>query len=166
MAGLLLSKGYVWKTASGKANGANVVLQGMFESNKNSSATIGSCSGDIVLVTGVTVSRKALVAPVEGVDSTRVLYVFGESFGSLRISAIVLPGGSKYKKKEPKKLIESWEQNSVISKDTPVNVSWAGLEMKVYLMDTLIEAYNPESDSITCTFSAVIAPITNKNQGK
>jgi hypothetical protein len=163
MAGLLLSRGYVWKVFPGKSTGANVVLQNVFSAGKNDSVPTGTCSSDIVLITGMLMERSGLVAPVEGVDSTRVLYVFGEKFGEVRITVTIFPGGDKYESREPKHMLNNWEQNSVLKKDTPINISWAGVEMKVYLTNVHLEAHDPETGAITAVLNAVIAPVVNKN---
>ena len=160
--GILLGKGFAWLLAKGKSNGAVARLKGIFN-NSGSKASSGKCTHDIVLVTDVSITKSAVAAPVVGVDKTRVLYTFGEDFGQARIGAIVLTGGRKYKKKEPKGLMSKWKSKSIVKSKKPVSLSWAGISCKVYITDIKVESYDATRDILQVSMDALIAPVTNKN---
>lgn len=161
-AGILLGKGLAWLLAKGKSNGAVARLEGIF-TNSGSKASSGGCAHDIVLVTNVRIAKSAVAAPVVGVDKTRVLYTFGENFGRASIDAIILTGGRKYTKAEPKGLLSKWESKSLVASKKPVALSWAGISCKVYITDIDIMSYDASRDILQVSMDALIAPVANKN---
>lgn len=122
----------------------------------------GKCASSIVLVQNVMLERKSISVPVIGVDKHRVLYTFGENFGSVVIDATILPGGDKYDGKQPKDLLDKWENKGLANSKTPVNLSWAGVEVKVFIQDVKVQSSDPATGAMSITLTALIAPVTNK----
>ena len=134
-----------------------------FDSFKHKSGSVGSCDESIVLVQQVAVSRAAITVPVVGVDKKRLLYSFGENFGQVRIVAIILTGGTKYAAKEPKGIVDAWEQNGVVGSKKPVNLKWAGSEAKVFVTAVTVASQEVQLGTIKVELQALIAPVTNKH---
>lgn len=134
-----------------------------FDSLKHKAGSGGSCEESVVLVQQVAVSRAAITVPVVGVDKKRLLYSFGENFGQVRIVALILTGGNQYTAKEPKGIIDAWEQNGVVGSKKPVNLKWAGSEAKVYVTAITVASQEVQLGTIKVEIQALIAPVTNKH---
>lgn len=145
----------------GEASQLSLELEG-FDAFKPKSGKEGKCDESVVLVQNVAISKQAITVPVVGVDKKRLLYSFGENFGTVRITATVLTGGTEYKATEPKGLLDTWEQESVIGKKEPVNLKWAGTETKVYVTGITAGGSDPQYGTVRVEIAAIIAPVTNK----
>lgn len=156
----LTERGHAFCLVGGKASSLSPKLSGFTLTKK---ANPGKCDKSVILVQNVSVRKEGIVVPVVGVDKKRLLYSFGENFGSVSITAIVLTGGKEYDDKEPKQLLEKWEQKGVVGSKTPINLKWAGIETKVFVTGIDIAAQDPQTNTIKVELSAVIAPVSNKN---
>lgn len=157
---LMMTKGVVFRTVSGKRTALAAELDG-FGMLVGSGET-GTCGKSVVLVQSVSVQKDGITIPVIGVDGQRVLYTFGENFGQMNLTAIVIPGGKEYDKKEPKGIMDAFDSKSVIGSTKPVNLKWAGIEVKVFITSIRVTTDDPTTGIITVVMTATVAPLTNK----
>lgn len=155
------ASGQAYCLRGGEASQLSLELDG-FDAFKPKSGKEGKCDESVVLVQNVAITKQAIAVPVVGVDKKRLLYSFGENFGTVRITATVLTGGTEYQATEPKGLLDTWEQESIIGKKEPVNLKWAGTEAKVYVKNITVVGADPQYGTIKVEIDAIIAPVTNK----
>ena len=154
-------RGQAYCIRGGEASQLALELES-FDALKHKTGKEGKCDESVVLVQNVSIAKAAITVPVVGVDKKRLLYSFGENFGTVRITATVLTGGTEYKATEPKGLLDTWDQESVVGKKEPVNLKWAGTEVKVYVTGITVAGSDPQYGTVKLEIAATIAPVTNK----
>jgi hypothetical protein len=156
----LASSGYAYCLLKGDRTQLSPALSGF--DMLSTPGTEGECGKSVVLVRQVSIVRQGISVPVVGVDKTQVLYLFGENFGKVTIQAVVLTGGKEYDGKQPKGIIEAWEQEGIVGSKNPLNLKWAGVEVKVYITDITAVSADAQYGTIQVTMNALIAPVSNK----
>lgn len=154
------TRGTVFRTVQGQRTAMAAELDGF--GMLAGSGSVGTCGSSIVLVQSVSIQKDGITIPVVGTDGNRVLYTFGENFGQMSIMALIIPGGKEYDKKEPKGIMDAFESKSVLGSVDPVNLKWAGIEVKVFLTSLRVMTDDPSTGIMTAVFTATVAPVTNK----
>jgi len=143
MTRLLSSRGCVYCVSRGGGGGGGAyAIAGL---------ATGGCPP--ILITGVQMRDQDLVAPVTTLRQTKVLYVFGQAFGSVSVLGTALLGPTGLGQME--RVVSFVRQSRVSNSMGPVNVSFPGGTVAAYLVGmTLMPAdaeFGIQPFSLECT---------------
>jgi hypothetical protein len=146
-------RGCVVKHSKGGGNNAGFELEGFDFSDKEHP----------IILRNISLNDEDIVLPVSTLDKKKVLYVFGEDFGSIQISGSVFlgPAGESTSGLGPvvsyfnKKAVARGESTAPVKFSIPGNVSYS-----IYLKSIVISQADAELNMHDFAFGAIIADST------
>ena len=113
-----------------------------------------------ILLTEAIVTRKDLVLPVTTLSNKKVLYTFGEDFGSISLNGIIFLGRVGESTDGITKVLDWYNSNSVGNKTTPAatKLSLPGKKaLSIYVIGITLNQPNHQNNYIPFTITATEA---------